>query len=37
MREAGDSSKSYGVHTNPKKNEKMIFAPADKVIVISEG
>jgi voltage-gated potassium channel Kch len=37
MREAGDSSKSYGVHTNPKKNEKMIFTPEDRVIVISEG
>jgi Trk K+ transport system NAD-binding subunit len=37
MSEAGASGKSYGVHTNPKKNEKMIFAPADKVIVISEG
>lgn len=36
MREAGDSGKSYGVHTNPRKAEKMIFAPEDKVIVISE-
>jgi hypothetical protein len=37
MREAGNAGKSYGVHTNPRKSEKMIFAPEDKVIVISEA
>ena len=36
MSEAGNSSKSYGVHTNPKKSEKLIFAPVDKIIVISK-
>lgn len=37
MSEAGNSNKSYGVYTNPKKSEKMIFAPEDKIILISEG
>jgi hypothetical protein len=36
-KEAGDSGKSYGVHTNPKKSEAVVFTPEDKVIVISEG
>jgi hypothetical protein len=35
--EASDSGKSYGVHTNPKKSEKVTFSPEDKVIVIAEN
>ena len=35
-KEAGDASKSYGVHTNPKKSEKVVFTATDKVIVIAE-
>jgi len=35
-REAGDSRKSYGVHTNPKKSALVIFSPEDKVIVLAE-
>jgi hypothetical protein len=34
--ESNDSAKAYGVHTNPKKSEKVTFAPKDKVIVIAE-
>ena len=34
--ESNDSTKAYGVHTNPKKSEKVMFAPKDKVIVIAE-
>jgi voltage-gated potassium channel Kch len=37
MSEAKHPAKSYGVHTNPNKSEKLIFAPADKVIVIAES
>jgi Trk K+ transport system NAD-binding subunit len=37
MSEAGDSAKAYGVHTNPKKSEKVTFTADDKVIVIAEG
>jgi hypothetical protein len=33
--EASDADKSYGVHTNPKKSEKVTFSPEDKVIVIA--
>jgi len=33
--EASDAGKSYGVHTNPKKSEKVTFSPGDKVIVIA--
>jgi len=33
--EASDAGKSYGVHTNPKKSEKVTFSPEDKVIVIA--
>src|SRR5688572_15789750 len=33
--EASDAGKSYGVHTNPKKSEKVSFSPEDKVIVIA--
>jgi ion channel POLLUX/CASTOR len=35
--EMGDASKSYGVHTNPKKSELVAFAPEDKIIVVSEN
>jgi len=34
--ESNDAAKSYGVHTNPKKSEKVTFAAEDKVIVIAE-
>jgi ion channel POLLUX/CASTOR len=34
--EVNDASKSYGVHTNPKKSEQVIFVPEDKIIVIAE-
>jgi len=34
--EANEAGKSYGVHTNPKKSEQVIFAPEDKIIVIAE-
>ena len=36
VREAGDAKKSYGVHTNPKKSELVMFTPEDKVIVLAE-
>ena len=29
-------ARNHGVHTNPKKSEKVVFAPADKVIVVAE-
>ena len=35
--EAGEAAKSYGVHTNPKKSETVVFSPEDKIIVIAEG
>ncbi len=34
--EASLADKNYGVHTNPKKSEKVIFAPADRIIVLAE-
>ena len=34
--EAKNAEKAYGVHTNPKKSEQIIFTSADKVIVIAE-
>ena len=34
--EANSAAKSYGVHTNPRKSEQVIFEPEDKVIVIAE-
>ncbi|KAF0107631.1 MAG: hypothetical protein FD146_1665 [Anaerolineaceae bacterium] len=37
MNEAGDKGKSYGIHTNPKKSEPVIFAPEDRLIVAAEG
>ena len=36
-KEAGDAGRSYGVHTNPKKSEAVVFTSDDKVIVIAEG
>ena len=36
-KEAGDSGKSYGVHTNPKKSEQVAFTSEDKLIVIAEN
>ena len=36
VRETGDATKSYGVHTNPKKSELVTFTPEDKVIVLAE-
>jgi ion channel POLLUX/CASTOR len=35
--EATDAGKAYGVHTNPKKSERVTFSPEDKVIVIAEN
>ncbi|MEK6752906.1 MAG: NAD-binding protein [Chloroflexota bacterium] len=37
MSESRDAEKAYGVKTNPNKAEKIIFAPEDKLVVISEG
>jgi hypothetical protein len=37
MSESHDAEKSYGVHTNPKKSERVNFSAEDKIIVISEG
>jgi voltage-gated potassium channel Kch len=37
MSESHDAEKAYGVHTNPKKSEKVTFSAGDKVIVIAEG
>lgn len=37
MKESHNAEKAYGVHTNPKKSEKVTFAPEDKVIVIAEA
>ena len=34
--EAGAADKSYGVHTNPKKSDQVVFTSEDKVIVIAE-
>ncbi len=34
--EAGDAGKAYGVYTNPKKSNTVVFTSADKVIVIAE-
>jgi hypothetical protein len=35
--EANDAGKSYGVHTNPKKSERVNFSSEDKIIVIAEN
>jgi hypothetical protein len=37
LSEANNAGKSYGVHTNLKKSEKVTFTPEDKVIVIAEN
>lgn len=37
MNQSHDVEKSYGVKINPNKSEKVMFAPEDKLIVISEG
>jgi voltage-gated potassium channel Kch len=34
---ARDASQSYGVRVNPRKSERISFAPGDKVIVLAEG
>ncbi len=34
--EANIAEKGYGVYTNPKKSEKVIFKPDDKIIVVAE-
>jgi voltage-gated potassium channel Kch len=36
MSESHNSEKSYGIHTNPRKSEKVSFATEDKLIVITE-
>jgi ion channel POLLUX/CASTOR len=36
MSESHDSEKAYGIHTNPKKSEKVTFSAEDKIIVIAE-
>lgn len=35
--EMNDATKSYGVHTNPKKSNLVTFAAADKIIVVAEN
>ncbi len=37
MSESHNAEKSYGVHTNPKKSEKVTFSPNDKIIVVAES
>jgi len=37
MSESRDAEKAYGVHTNPKKSERVSFSAEDKIIVIAEG
>lgn len=34
--QASQAAKSYGIRTNPKKSDKVFFAAADKIIVISQ-
>jgi len=34
--ESNDAGKSYGVHTNPKKSDEVVFRSEDKIIVIAE-
>jgi voltage-gated potassium channel Kch len=36
VNESHDAEKSYGIHTNPKKSEKVTFSTDDKLIVIAE-
>jgi hypothetical protein len=35
--EMRDPEKAYGVRTNPKKSQEVIFTPEDKIIVLAEG
>jgi ion channel POLLUX/CASTOR len=35
--EAGDPHKSYGVHLNPEKSRRIVFAEGDRVIVLAES
>jgi len=37
MCEAGNAGKSYGIRTNPKKSETVVFSPEDKIIVLAES
>lgn len=37
MSEIHAAEKAYGVHTNPKKSEKVTYSGDDKIIVIAEG
>jgi len=34
--EANDAETDYGVYTNPKKSEKIIFDTNDRIIVVAE-
>jgi voltage-gated potassium channel Kch len=34
--ESHDADKAYGIHTNPKKSERVAFSADDKIIVIAE-
>ncbi len=34
---AKDAERSYGVRINPNKSEEIVFAPGDRLVVISEG
>jgi hypothetical protein len=36
LSESHDADKAYGVHTNPKKAERVTFSADDKIIVIAE-
>jgi voltage-gated potassium channel Kch len=33
---AGDAGRAYGVKVNPRKSDRLTFAPGDKVIVVAE-
>jgi ion channel POLLUX/CASTOR len=35
--DARDASKAYGVKVNPKKSDRLNFAPEDQVLVLAEG
>ena len=35
--EMHDASRSYGVHTNPRKSQAVTFLPEDRLIVVSEN
>jgi len=34
--ESGSASHNYGVHTNPKKSEKILFNLDDRIIVVAQ-